>query len=186
MSYSHTLPGEANTESFARFYLGKTQNNHKSKLEGHAVFDDVEMVEIVIPGDKNTLVDTMVNDSHRQRWPQLYKAFKEGLSPSETGYPIEHWPAITAAQAANFKALHIHTVEALAGLSDGVLQNVGLGARDLRTRAQNWLQRASDAKPMDRLQAELDDEKAKNAVMQNQIEELMASVRKLQEKPVAQ
>lgn len=182
MSYSHTLPGQDRTESIARFFLDKQQNNFKSQREGHAVYDDVEMVEIIIPGDNKTQVTSMVRQEHKDRWPRQYEAFKKGLEPAVDGYPIEHWAPVTAAQAANFKAVNVPTVEALAAVSDANLHALGIGARQLRDRAKAWLEQARDGEPLAKALAELENERAEKLALQTQVADLAAAVRRLEDK----
>jgi hypothetical protein len=180
MSFSHTLPGQESKRCFARFFMDKDINNFRSKQEGRTVFDDVEMVEIIIPGDSKTQVVTRVTDRHRHEWAREYEAFKNGLEPAVQGYPIEHWPPLTAAMAANFKARAVHTVEALASVSDANLANLGLGARQWRERAQAWLQQAENGKAVDEMMSQRDEARAELNVLKSQYADLSAAVEKLQ------
>ncbi len=128
--------------AFPRFFRDKQENGFKSLQAGHPVFDDVEKVEIIIPGQNQSIAHAIVNEGHRQRWPQQYAAFKAGLTPAHDGSPLEEWPPLSPAQVANLKALNIHTVEQLAGVSDGDLSRLGMGSRELRDKAGAWLDNA--------------------------------------------
>lgn len=137
-----------------RFYRNAQQNNFKSEQAGHPVFDDIEMVEILIPGDKNSIVSERVKDEHRNRWPKEYEAFKRGLEPVEDGAPLAEWPPLTPAQVANFASINIRTVEQLAGVNDNNLQALGMGGRQIREKARNWLEQAKGGEPLARVEAE--------------------------------
>ena len=123
-----------------RFYTKPVQNNFKSETEGRAVFEDKEFVEILVPGDRKTVVDTLVKEEHRRRWPQAYAAFKAGLETPLQGTPLEEWPAITRSQVEELRFAHVRTVEQLAGLGDDALnRTVPMGGFPLREKAKRWL-----------------------------------------------
>jgi len=182
MSYSHQLPGERTVGVIPRFYLDKVQNNFRSEQEGRAVFDDVEFVEIIVPGDSRSIVQERVKAEHKERWPNAYSAFKKGLEPATDGYPIEQWPPMTSAQVANYKAMHISTVEQLAELSDGVLMNLGLGGRQIRERAKAWLDERAGGQALERAMAEAERATAERADLERQIADLKSAVQTLQAK----
>lgn len=124
-----------------RFYIKPIQNNFKSEEEGRPVFEDREFVEILVPGDRKTVVDTFVKEEHRRRWPREYAAFKAGLEVPTEGTPLEEWPAITRSQVEELRFGHIRTVEQLAELPDNALNaTVPMGGYKLREKAQRWLE----------------------------------------------
>lgn len=168
--------------SFPEFYMRAVQNNFRSEREGRAVFDNLEYVKIITPGDKRSIPDVAVKDEHRARWPRQYAAFKEGLTEVADGTPLESWPPISANPAliAELKAANIRTVEALAGLSDALLVAVGMGGREWRGKAQTWLRQAADGAPLAEAQARLEAQAAELAVRDRQIADLTAAVERLQ------
>ncbi|WP_395443572.1 hypothetical protein [Caulobacter sp. UC70_42] len=101
-----------------RFYSKPVKNNFRSESEGRPVFEDKEFVEILVPGDRKTVVDTLVKDEHKRRWPREYAAFKAGQEVPVEGTPLEEWPQITRSQVEELKFAHIRTVEQLASLPD--------------------------------------------------------------------
>lgn len=123
-----------------RFYTKAVKNNFKSKAEGRDVFENVEFVEILIPGDKRTAISQRVRPDHINRFKNVYKAFKEGSMVSNMGTPIDSWSIIDPATKATLKYMHILTIEMLAELPDSMLANVGMGARDLRDKARRHVQ----------------------------------------------
>lgn len=71
------------------------------------------------------------------RFPKAWERFtKKGLKVTE-GWAIENWGAITRSLAETLKGMNIHTVEALAGLSDANVTNImgGLKYRNLAKAA---------------------------------------------------
>src|SRR5678809_267573 len=90
-----------------------------SDKAGHEVYKDVEYCRIVVPGDKQSLHHQPSTDVYRRRFPKAYADFKARQGSGEiVGLRIEMWPAIPRSMVLNLKAMHIHTVEALAEVHD--------------------------------------------------------------------
>jgi len=127
-----------------RFYVSAQRNNFRSEQEGRPCFDDVEKVEILIPGDRHATWDGRVTQVHKDRWPREYEAFKKGLEPAEGGTPLDQLPGMTASQVEELKYMHVRTVEALAGLSDDQCRKaISMGGMALRDKAKRWLDSTS-------------------------------------------
>lgn len=164
--------------TLVRFFVEPQENAAKSATEGRPIFDDVEMVSITMAADKRTEVIERVKDQHRQRWPELYRAFKEGREQDASGTPLEQWPPMTPARVAELKAVNIRTVEQLAAVSDAGLQQMGLGARQLRDQALAFLQQAKDGSAITALQQKNETLEGQIAVMRKTIEDLQRAVAK--------
>lgn len=160
----HTLP---------RFYLRPVEQAHKTATEGRPIFEDVEFVEIIIPGNRGAVHDTMVRAEHRERWPREYAAFKAGQALPVEGTPLEEWPAVTRSQVEELRHFNIRTVEQLAALSDDALNRVvPMGGFSLREKAQRFLEHAASLAPMEALAAKHEADAAKLAAMEEQIRQL--------------
>lgn len=177
-------PAAAQDNSIVEFFTEPAQNNAKSDVAGHPVYDEVEKIRIVQPGNKNTEVVERVKDIHRQRWPQQYAQFRAGLEQVADGYPIEEWPPINRALAMTLRAVQIRTVEQLAAVSDGDLGALGMGGRELRTKAQAYLQSAKDAQPLAEALAAKKVSEENLAVALTQIADLKAAVEKLMQEKI--
>lgn len=164
------------------FSLDSALNEGESEKQGRPVYYEVEKITIIAPGQKNSEVVERVKDHHRRQYPRQYEAFKAGQEQVPDGMPVDQWPPLTKAVAQNLKALHIHTVEQLAALPDSGLSSIGMGARELREKAVNWLKMANDGKPLAEAQAQNELLKSELEVKGQQIESLQAAVAKLQEK----
>lgn len=158
------------------FEMRAIPNPRKSREQGRPIFDELEYVMIYIVGDKNTVASERVKDEHRKRWPNEYAAFKAGRQQSSSGTPIEQWPALGISQVAEFKALHIHTVEDLAALTDAGIGKIGVGGRTWVERAKAFLEAASGGAPADRLQHENDQLRAQLDAMERKFADLSARV----------
>jgi hypothetical protein len=154
------------------FGFQPVKDGKKSKEAGHDVFKDVEFVKIVIPGDRSSLYLQPATDVHKKRFPRAYAAFKERGGAVTEGMHIEQWAAINRSTALTMRSLNIHTVEALAAVHDGLIDRLGTNGRELRSKAQAWLETAKDSAATTKLAAEKDELKAQLAAMQAQINAL--------------
>ncbi|WP_191057805.1 hypothetical protein [Geminicoccus harenae] len=157
---------------YPRFYKRAVQNNRRTAEEGRPIFEEREYVEIIIAGDKGTVVDRPVRDDDKQRFGAEYQAFLQGQDAPLVGTPIEQWPLLNKSQVAELKGIHVMTVEALAALSDSQLQKLGPGGRSLKSKAETWLQAAAGTAPLVELQEEVDRLRADNDMLKGQIKDL--------------
>ena len=126
------------------FYKDAVENIAKSRKAGRPIFDDVVMVQITIPGDKNNTVVNYANDAHKERFPKAWEAFEASEEEVGEGTPLEQWPMMTAGRVMELKTLHIHTVEALAGINESFMKTLGVNGRRLVEDAQAYLKTAED------------------------------------------
>lgn len=173
--------GASNPDSrlAVRFYSRPVQNNFETQKQGKPVFQDVDMVHIEIPGDKNSVIDTFARQHHVDRFPIQWARYKNAHGElQETGTPLSAWQLITAAQAEELKAQKFRTVESIAGASDAQLQSIGMVAGmaplSFRARAQAWLAAAKDSAIVQTQAADL-------LKKDQQIAELVAAQQKMQE-----
>lgn len=161
-----------NNGIFPRFFTKAVQNKAKSEEAGRPIFEDREWVEIIIAGDKGSIVERPVRDEDRQRWEEHYERFKKGQESALEGTPVEQWPVLTTAQVAELKALNIFTVEALAELRDSALTNLGMGARDLQAKAQAYLSAAADSSVVQKQATKINDLERQVEFLKQQIADL--------------
>jgi len=168
---------------FLEFTWGTAENTHASKEAGRPIVDKVLMGKVFAPGQAKSEViyeflrefsdgTTRKRDDLIQRFQNEFKKFTEDdeQDPGETGgTPLSEWTALGVKQVAELNLMNIPTVEALAGCSDATLQELGLGARDLRTRAQAFLAASVDTGAIDKLASE-------NIQLKDMIEGLQAQV----------
>ncbi len=135
--------GGGRDDCIPHFYMRAVRNAARSEAEGRPVFDEAPYVKVLVPGDRNSIVDRRVGDSDRERWPGQWAAF---LARRErpAGTPIGHWPYLTVARAAELKALELLTVEQVAGADDALVERIGGDAAALVERARQFLQPQSE------------------------------------------
>ena len=161
---------------FPEFSTKAVRNIGKSDLQGIPVFNEVEFVTLRIAGDSKTEIVRKVTDKDKEDYAQEYIHWKQTKTQSITGWPVEQMPGLSTGQVAILKALNIHTVEHLSELTDGNLTSVGMGARDLRAKAQFLVKSAKDNAVGMRQAAENDQLRAQVANLQNQIVEIQSRV----------
>lgn len=120
------------------FFLEPTLNPKRTAEEGRPIYDDQERVRLFVAGDPYNQVVHPVDQEKRERFPEAYRAFKEKREMHIEGTPIRQWALLTPANIAEFEAIKIFSVEALAQVPDSSLQRV-MGLREWREKAKTWL-----------------------------------------------
>jgi hypothetical protein len=154
------------------FYQEPVHMEFLSKQVGSPIFQERIFTRIMFPGNRLTTVvhqakgityemalDEESGEYHTAyqvleqcengdptdpaKYPKAWNRFlRKGVS-SDAGFPIEEWGAVTRSYAASLKAQNIHTVEALAGLTDQAAQSImgGIKYRDLARARIDEVQR---------------------------------------------
>jgi chaperonin cofactor prefoldin len=135
-------PMANNGQPFAKFMTMEVKDEAASAARGRYVGRKVEMVRIIIPGDKHNIVERRVRESDKQRWPKQWEAFRRMEDFVPDGTIIDTWPMLSKSQVEDLKYNNIYTVEAIADLPDDKLSALGLGGRMLRKHAQAFIETA--------------------------------------------
>jgi len=149
----------------ARFFMQRVENEAKTSEEGKIVYDEVEMVEFLIPGDDKLRPVSYAHEdaghgvSFAEKFFQDYAKFKNNDLSQRIGTPLEDWPDLPAVRIIELKRLNIFTIEDLAAIPDTSLARLGMGGRQLRSEAKAYLSEKKDDKTaiMEREIAELRD-----------------------------
>lgn len=137
---SMQLAGEGDV--FPIFTREAVHNETKSLAAGRPMFDTVEHLQIIIPGDPGASPVRIVSEEDKVRFAQAYERFKREEEHVFDGTILESWSMLNKAQVAGLKAMGIHTLEALANISDGNLPRLGMGGMMLRDQARAVLETA--------------------------------------------
>ncbi|AIV65800.1 hypothetical protein [Burkholderia pseudomallei] len=171
---------------FVEFSLEPIHQEAESEKQGRPIYKDVPHIRIHFAGDRTKMIfrpvkmqDDQQGPSDPRRFPRQWAAFQEQRSQVQEGMPLEHWPPLSRSEVLSMKAMHIHTVEQLAAMTDSNLS--WLGARELRDKAAAWLKNAEGGKETVRLTAEneqlradLDAQKAQTRELAERLDALMA------------
>jgi hypothetical protein len=148
--------------AYVRFETRPLEDKKASEEAGHYVAKDVEFAIITPCYSKDELhfrvdkwmvqMDDQVRNGRMpaewaKQYKQAYQAWKEGLELPLNGTPIKGWPILSPAMQENLIRLNIKTVEDLAGINDDAAKMIGMGAINLKNKANAWLSQAKDKGP---------------------------------------
>lgn len=140
---------------FVEFEQRAIEDRNASIASGGMIMRDVDYVIVRQVGSKDTvekdavewLVDLdrlAANGAYPGEWVrhfrEKYNAFKAGQIEPEMGLPVRHWPSLSKAQAENLIGAGVRTVEDIAAMNEPTMQRVGMGARELKKKAQAYLE----------------------------------------------
>jgi len=177
-----------------RFYYQPVKNKFQSEKHGRAIFDTALMVEVMVPGSRESTPQfevertfceeagtgpdggRIVQRSHKYgEYQTQIEAFKnqsgEGLVD---GTPLSQWPLVDTGTAATLKAAGVHTVEMLAEVSDSNLHKLGIGGRTLREQAKAFLSSRTFGVPSAQMGAQLANAQAEVQRLNGVVAELTA------------
>jgi hypothetical protein len=138
--------GEGDEKLFVKFFTRPVLNPSKSTNSGRPIFDEVDCIEIRIPGSQLTSIVAPMK-YYMQRFGARYRKWKENQQEVMSGTPLENFPFLFTKPGltAELKALNVQTVEQLAALSDNFKQKI-MGGFELCRQAEDWLTKtAADA-----------------------------------------
>lgn len=164
-------PQAGRDSTIPRFHMEAVEDPNGVAKVGHRVWFQQERVQIIQPGNPNSPV-LLVNDEHRQRWPEHYKRFRDGEDFVSEGMPLEQWPFLKKTHVMELKAQGIHTVEQCAGLSDLACQNMGMGGRSIRDNAKAYLDDSAATAIVSESIARAERAEANNAMLQKRLDEM--------------
>lgn len=164
-----------------RFYERAVKDEFRSNKEGRPMFSTVDYVEIAIPGDKNSVIDVPVRPEHKERFPMHWARYQnsKGSGGQVVGTPIEQWPLLDRAQAAELKAMNFLTVDQVAEGSDQQLMKIGMiagmGWHAFRDQAKRFLSVAKQTADLTARDDELQKLRDENEKLRKQTEEVSKS-----------
>jgi hypothetical protein len=174
-------PRNADNAIVATFRNHAIKNDAATAKSGRLIFDDMEVCDIRFAGSRSmsTFPATAVSHwdtdpetgeqvakTYAERFNRQYHQFKSQAHQTKSGTPLQYVPFLTEGKRAELRALNIYTVEALASIDGQELKNLGQFGRDLKNKAQEFMQQSTTLAPSTQLQAELDALKARNAVLE--------------------
>ena len=145
---------------------------------GRKIFKDTEYVEILVPGDKYSIIKRQVFDMDRRRFADTYARFKSGQQETISGTPLSSLVWMSESRVKEYEFFNILTVEQLAQASDGSQVAQVMGFQEDKRKAQNFLSTSESDAPIAEMRAKLDERDAQLQLLQTQLAELSAKVDK--------
>lgn len=182
-----------------RFEWDKVEDKAKSKELGRRFFKDRVVCRFLKQGGDVVLTvwqDGKINPAFEQGHfkprsydkndienAQLMKSvFDEFMKLGEQkdeGFPVREWSALTRAEAENLLGLGLTTLEKVAAADDAVLRDM-TGGKELKAKAQAWLDDAKDkgimASKQEKLTKELEELKLLNEDLKKQLQSAYAQI----------
>ena len=169
------------------------KNETKSVAANRPIFDDIEMVELHYPASKNWSAHPATAFSHwgvdpetgeqvkvtyAERFSRQYNQYKARSTQTKSGTPLTYAPFLTEARRAELRAQNIYTLEALASLDGQNLKNLGPGGREMKNAAMALIEESQRGAVNAQMAAELEMLRAKNQLMEEDMEALKQRVAK--------
>lgn len=153
-------------------------NDVATREQGRPIFEMMEYIKIVIPGDTTQIIHRPVRPTDIERFPRQYQAFKLGREQQQ-GIPLSECTWLSRAQVDELMYFKIQTVEQLAGVSDAVCQKF-IGLNQLKEKAKTYLAQMKGEEPLLKMQAELASRDEQLAAQKQQLEQMNAALKELQ------
>ena len=169
------LPGD--DKLLVRFYLMELLHEARTKEAGMNKYDDVEMVEITIPGCRDNCI-RKASDQDKARFSRQYSAFLTSKGEGREGTPLNHFPFIGPSERRELEYFNIFTGEGLVGLSDGYLEKIPLDLRPLIKKVKAFMEMAKDTAISLKHAEENEELKQKIDVLETQMKELLSTKQK--------
>jgi len=160
------------------FHTVQRQNNFKTIAEKRPIFEEKIFLKKLVPGDSTLVVDRPMRETDIDEYPVEWARFQQKKEQRVTGTPIDAWAILSDTQKAEFKALHIYTIDQFAQLADSAGNKI-MGFNDLRDKAKAFIAAAQDLQMFDKIRAETD---AKLAQQEEEMAQLRALVNELSAK----
>lgn len=166
----------------AVFKTHSRQNKAASKKAGHPIFDDIEICEMRIPGDRERVIIQPADHvwkyvggqpiTYAMRFQEQYRRFREGHTQLQSGTPLNMLTEMPKRKALEYAALNVHTIQQLANIEGQQLKTLGMGALEWKKKAQEYLDRTSGANAAVTLSKENEELRRQMAELQAQMSAL--------------
>ena len=176
------------------FKIIEVEDVNASEREGHLVKKTVEAVEVRFAGSRNyspvfPALATWKREGNRsityaERWPEQYRAFKDGDMQEAMGTPLEmlRSKGISPELVSLCRTLKIYSIEALHALEGERLKSLGMNANRLKDAARAFMSErqtvSSQSDELESLRAEIAALKAAVPAADPKPEEIAAAVEK--------
>jgi hypothetical protein len=186
-----------NDRPYVTFSTVTEEDHRASREQGKVVLRDVHYAHVTGKGGKDTtkhklpgwwdlLGPQVASGRLKPEWVELWKRgfekYLEGKEVPAEGTPILGWGLIPGSMQETIIRANIRTVEDLATAPADALSRIGMGAVELKRRAEAWVAQHKDkeglAVKMAAVQQENDGLKDQLATLMKKVEELSKQVEK--------
>jgi hypothetical protein len=169
---------------FATFYTRSVVDGLASKEAGRQINKDVSYVKIIQPGESRLgTYDQPATEADVQRFPRQWQQYKANQQQTMDGSPLSLLFPDNPAIVDNLKGAGVFTVEQLATMQLGQLQQVGMGGQTFQDRAKAYLAAADKGKDFHTLAARLEQLELSGRAKDDKIAALEAALAQRTEEP---
>lgn len=147
-------------------------DHSRSKQEGRPIYQDVEMIEIRIPGSRDVLIRN-VTEEDKVIYSRLYDHFKAKNTAMIDGTPLTEFPFITAADRKELEYFNVYTAEQIVSISDTHMDKMRVNIRDLIKKIKAHMQNAKDTAFVTHVTQENEDLKRRIAFLETQLNDVI-------------
>jgi len=165
---------EEDKKLMVRFFLHPVEQAAASIKAGRKIYKDTEYVEILIPGDKHSIIKRPAFAMDKRRFADAYARFKAGQHQQVEGTPLSVMVWMSEARIKEYEFFNILTVEQLAQASDGSQVAQVMGFVEDKRRAQSYLDTANGQAPVSELQDQLNRRDAELELLKEQMAQMTA------------
>lgn len=108
------------------------------------------------------------------RYEKCYENYLKGFQNQPDGFPVREWAILTPSQVSNMHSMETFTVEQVAGWTDTAMARFGMHGRELKNKAQSWLQSG------DQKATQISALQVANETLKSQLEKLTTDMQALQ------
>jgi bifunctional DNA-binding transcriptional regulator/antitoxin component of YhaV-PrlF toxin-antitoxin module len=139
-----------------RFFRKAARDDVASAADGVMRFKEVDMIQIMVPGDRDNIIVRPAGAGDIRRFSKQYEDWKRNETSEQlNGTPLELWGKASLAQIEEYRYIGVRTIEQLGALSDAACMKLP-GALEMKRKAQAFLEVQKDEAPLRKVQAELE------------------------------
>jgi hypothetical protein len=156
-----------------RFYSQPSMNAAKSRDAGRPIHEQLDFVEIMVPGDKHSIVARRARELDKRRFSRQWAAYVAGKEDQQAGTPLTALPFMSPAKAEEYRFFNIVTAEQLAAAADGssAAQAI-MGFNGDKQKATAYLQMAAGNAPILKMQQAIEEKDNQINAMQEQMNQM--------------
>jgi len=153
-----------------QFYRGTKRDVFNSTLQGLPLDVGIDYVKVSNAGEKDNVIHE-VNELHKRRWPEQWRAYQEGRAQIADGTPMDMLFPGNPEIVSTLKANNVHTIEQLADYPDSSLTAF---TPTWKAKAQQFLKGKVDNR-FPELEARAKQAETELAEMKAMVQQLMAA-----------
>jgi hypothetical protein len=176
MNFDDNQQSEADKKLLVAFFKDTIKNETKSIAAGRPIVDEIDLIKIITPGSRDSFIGD-ATEQYQHRFKAQWERYKAGQAQAVSGTPLNMLPWLSVGQIAEFNAVGCQTVEQLVGMPDAMSQKF-MGHHAIKQKALAYLDAATSAAPMLKLQSELDKRDEQIKELQAQMAAVIAASEK--------